>query len=163
MHVHKENRKDPFSRNVNVAWGESSYKIPQQGPICCWTLKSFLHCEYQLQMHWEASWVCHLFLIQTDSQHNHTEIHTGTLRSAGLWLSCSQELSPEAAAHSLSRGLGSKELSLRPWGCRYQTVPFCIPNGKGVAVIKKRSLLIVYLEYSANSLVSFYSPHERIM
>lgn len=44
---------------------ESSYKIFQKGPIRYWTLKSFLHCEYQLQMHQEASWFYHVLLTQT--------------------------------------------------------------------------------------------------
>lgn len=99
----------------------------------------------------------------TNSQHHHTEICTGTLQSTSLWLSRDEEApSSEATAHFLPRGLGSKERMRRPRGRSYQTSPFCVPNGKEVAVIKKRPSLIAYLENSANSLLSFFSPHERV-
>lgn len=141
---------------------ESSHKIPQKGPIRYWTLKSFHHCEYQLQTQQEASWFYHLLWTQTANIVTQSGAQAHGNRPPFSSPVAKRRLPLKQRAHFLPRGLGSKERMLRPRGCRSQTPPSSVPNGMELAIIKKRSSPIAYWENAANSLVSSISPHDRV-
>ena len=163
MHVHKENQKDPFSRNA--LWLEKEWEFLKNSL----TRANLLLDSQIFSPLWISvtnAWRSLLVLPSspnTNSHHSHAEAHTGSLWPVGLWLSWGRELVPEAAAaHSLPRGWTQTAPAK---ATRPQISDFPIRRSKwqGVAIIKKRSSLIAYLENSASSLVSCFSPYERII
>lgn len=160
MHVHKENLKCPFSRNANAAWEGVRIltKFPEKGQIAI----GLSNCLSTVSISYKCLRKSHGFSShkRPTQSHRTPRRHVAMCRPLALPLQRAAIL--WSGAHSLPRGLGSKQLLLRPQGCRYETSPLCVPNGKEVTTIKKRLLLIAYLDNSANSSVSFFSRHERV-